>query len=102
MVKETEIPMSLYTQIPPAPVAPHPGTGKSLQMGKKIRATFYCTLFFVLLSYQGTYKVINDIITTFSNTAFGGVNEYGAPTVKGVFVHSILFFVLAFLFIQEI
>lgn len=103
MVKETPLP-------PPFPVSPllppmptmAPQDTPSLKMGRRIKATFYCALLFVALSYSGTYRVVNNIVSTFMNSAFDGVNEMGCPTTKGVFLHTVIFYVLAFFIISNV
>lgn len=105
MVKE--IPTAYYTAgAPPPPpqqympaAAAYQQDRRDRQVGQKIKATFWCAVLFVVLSYNGTYRAVNTIVSTFMNKDFGGVSDDGCPTVKGVFVHSVLFFAIAFLLI---
>lgn len=111
MVKETP-----YPEVPPQYPQPvyashmypqyatmqHSSRGADQQIGRKIKATFLCAVAFVILSYGGTYRVINNIAGTFTSTPFGGVTDDGCPTIKGVFLHTVLFFIIAFFFISNV
>lgn len=114
MVKETP-----YPQVPPQQPQPvfsdHTyynggqmyGTNaktrsSSLQIGRKIKATFYCTVLFLILSYHGTYRALNNVISTFMNNNFQAVNEHGLPTIKGMFVHGVIYFIIAFFVIGAV
>ena len=74
----------------------------SLKMGRKIKATFYSAILFIILSYSGTYRVTNNILSAFMNSNFEVVNEEGCPTMKGLFLHTVLFFIVAFFFINNV
>jgi hypothetical protein len=101
MVKEIPLPppMPLSPLLPPMPSLQDT---PSLKMGRRIKATFYCAVLFVILSYNGTYRVINNLVSTLMNTPFEGVNEAGCPTTKGIFLHTVIFFVVAFFFVSNI
>lgn len=108
-VKETP-----YPEIPPQGLQPvyanrmYPPSQNVLQetssmkMGRKIKATFYSALLFIILSYGGTYRVTNIILSAFMNSSFDIVNEEGCPTVKGIFLHTVIFFIIAFFFINNV
>jgi purine-cytosine permease-like protein len=74
----------------------------SLKMGRKIRATFYAALLFVVLSFGGTYRVTNNVLSALMNRNFEIVNETGCPTMKGILLHTVVFFVIAFFFINNV
>lgn len=109
-VKETP-----YPEIPPQGIQPiyanrmydrsngaYMQETSSMKMGRKIKATFYSAILFIILSYGGTYRVTNNILSAFMNSDFEIINDEGCPTMKGIFLHTVLFFIIAFFFINNV
>jgi hypothetical protein len=107
----TEIP---YPEVPPQ--APQPvyanhrypvgqpnmhATRHKHRVGRKIKIAFYAAILFVILSYSGTYRLVNTAVSAITNKPFDVVSEDGSPTIKGVFLHTLLFFVIAFLLLGK-
>jgi hypothetical protein len=72
------------------------------RVGQKIKVAFYTAILFVLLSYSGVYRVTNNIVSAFLNQPFDVVSEHGCPTMKGVFLHTIAFFILTFILLNQL
>jgi hypothetical protein len=75
---------------PPMPMAPNPEREK----GRKINTAFFATVAFFALSHPIAYRVMNQIFMAFSGQVHEIITESGAPTIKGHFLHSVIFFVV--------
>jgi F420-0:gamma-glutamyl ligase-like protein len=64
------------------------------EKGKKINIAFFATVAFFVLSHPIAYRVMNHAFTAFSGTVHEIITETGAPTMKGHFLHSIVFFIV--------
>lgn len=87
-------PVLQYVKAPPSP--------HERQKGRKIKLAFYATLMFVLLSHVGIYRAVNVMYNAVSSRPFEIVDEQGAPTLKGLVVHSIIFFFGALFLISRV
>ena len=72
---------------------------KSKTFGKKIRTAFYGAIIFFVLSLPMIYNLTNNLWTSFtSNTPsasnFDLITEAGAPTMKGIVFHGIIFMIV--------
>jgi len=61
--------------------------------GSLLRIAVYATLAFLVLSQGFTYRIVNQIYSSFSNKEFLLVNEEGCPTVVGTIAHTTVFFI---------
>lgn len=71
----------------------HPSSSHEREQGRKIKLAFYATLMFAGLSYVGVFRAVNVMYNAISSRPFEIVDEQGAPTLKGLVVHSALFFI---------
>lgn len=60
---------------------------------QKVKYAFYAAIAFFVLSTPVTYRFLSESIGFFMNTTGFFDAEKGAPTVKGIFLHSGVFFV---------
>lgn len=79
-------------QTPPVMHHTKPPTANEKQTGRKIKQAFYATLLFLLLSYVGVYRAMNVFYKAVTSREAEIVDEHGSPTLKGMVVHSIIFF----------
>jgi F420-0:gamma-glutamyl ligase-like protein len=75
--------------VPTPPVA-----SPEREKGKKINIAFFATVAFFVLSHPIAYRVMNHAFTAFSGSVHEIITETGAPTMKGHFLHSVVFFVV--------
>jgi len=61
-----------------------------LNIGLKIKYSFYSTLVFFLVANPETFKFMQQIFGSFITIASTG----GCPTVNGFFLHTFLFFIV--------
>ena len=69
-------------------------TNPQREKGKKINIAFFATLTFFALSHPIAYRVMNQVFTAFTGQVHEIITESGAPTIKGHFLHSVIFFVV--------
>ena len=60
----------------------------TLSTGLKVKFSLYSTLLFFLVANPATYTFVNSIL--------GGVAVGGCPTAFGLFLHSVVFFLLSY------
>ena len=94
------------TYIPPPqhfiPAMPMPPmTTPEKEKGKKINTAFFATVAFFVLSHPIAYRVINHVFTAFSGNVHEIITETGAPTMKGHFLHSVVFFFVILLLLMK-
>ena len=65
----------------------------------KMKYSFYSTLVFFLVANPETYKIVNWILSGFVGSI---ANSVGCPTPAGLFIHSILFFVVIFALMNSV
>lgn len=61
--------------------------------GQKIRIAFLATIMFVVLSHVGIYRAVNVFYNALTQQPHEVVDEAGIPTMKGIVLHSCIFFV---------
>lgn len=61
-----------------------------LNIGLKMKYSFYSTLVFFLVANPETFKFMQQIFGSFINIASSG----GCPTVNGFFLHTFVFFIV--------
>lgn len=83
-------PQNYMPSPPPVMVTASPAKEK----GRKINIAFFATVAFFLLSHPIAYRVMNHVFTAFSGSVHEIISETGAPTMKGHFLHSVVFFVV--------
>lgn len=71
------------------------------QKGQKIKIAFYAAVVFVILSQHGVYRVMNTLYASLTSQPFELVNEHGTPTVKGVIIQGVIFFVIAMILLSK-
>lgn len=71
-----------------------------VQIGKKIKKAFYCTMLFAILSYHGSYKLVGQIITALSNSDEQLVDDIGHPSIKAIIIQMLIFFFITIVFIM--
>jgi len=64
------------------------------QTGRFFRIVVYSTILFFILSYPATYRVVNHLYYLISNKNNEIVGEDGCASLKGCFVHSVVFGIL--------
>ena len=75
------------------PAIPYvPASDKTRSMGRKIRVAFFAAGLFVLFSYNGVYRLSNNLYAAFTGSPGDIFSESGCPTLKGVIVHASIFF----------
>lgn len=73
---------------------------EDLQIGKKIKKAFYCTMLFAILSYHGSYKLVGQIISTLSTSDEQLVDDTGHPSIKAIIIQMLIFFFITMVFIM--
>jgi hypothetical protein len=63
---------------------------------KKLQVALYYTVLFVIVSSPVTYSFTNYALSRFVN-----ITVYGAPSVAGIILHAIVYFVLAALLAKK-
>lgn len=84
----------------PAMLTPTPANPEK-EKGKKINIAFFATVAFFVLSHPIAYRIMNHVFTAFSGRVHEIITETGAPTMKGHFLHSIVFFVVVLLLLMK-
>ncbi len=92
-----QAPQPVFNQ-PPYPSTAPPRPTIARYTGQKIRIAFYATLIFLALSHIGAYRLVNMIYNAITSKSHEIVNEQGEPTMKGLLLHGIIFF-LAIMFL---
>jgi hypothetical protein len=91
----TYIPPPQHYLPPSTPVLPvdlH--TTPQKEHGKRINIAFFAAVAFFALSHPIAYRVMNHAFTAFTGSVHEIISENGAPTMKGHFLHSVVFFVV--------
>jgi hypothetical protein len=70
--------------------------------GQKFRAAVLAAALFLLLSYNGTYRMVDLVYNTITAKTNVIVSEGGCPTLMGAFVHATLFFLILFYLLWSI
>jgi hypothetical protein len=83
-----QAPQPVFHQPPYPPTRPVVARYK----GQKIRIAFYATLLFLALSHIGAYRIVNMVYNAITSQPHEVVNEQGEPTIKGLLLHGIIFF----------
>lgn len=86
--------------VPPPNVYPeqvtHPVTTPTAAIdkvsGERFKVAFFAALGFAFLSHPGIYHIVNQIFIAFTREQNEIITEWGTPTTKGIFLHSIVFF----------
>jgi F420-0:gamma-glutamyl ligase-like protein len=72
------------------------------EQGKRINVAFFAAVAFFVLSHPMAYRVMNHAFTAFSGSVHEIITESGAPTMKGHFLHSVVFFcVILFILMRK-
>jgi len=88
-------PQPLYPSVPPP-------QSNSSKIGKKINVSFWLAIVFVVLSTPLAYKATNALLFTFMSNPMDVVSELGCPTTKGIVVHTVVFFIVAFVMLRDV
>jgi len=91
--------------IPPAyPIAPLPEfkTPTHRRIGLKVRIAFMLSLFFVVLQLHPVMNTINNIFSSLFMRPYDLANEYGCATTKGIVFTTIVFFILALIWMRPL
>lgn len=70
--------------------------------GQKFRVAFLATIWFIVFSNIGTYRITNNIYASFAGKAHEILTDAGMPTIKGYFLHTFLFFVFVVIIVSNI
>jgi hypothetical protein len=109
----TELPYPPQMPQAPQPVFNAPAFGPNVlryntshqsnekEKGQKIKIAFYATVLFALLSHASAYRIMNMVYNAITSKPFELLSEQGAPTIKGVVIHSIIFFVALMILISK-
>lgn len=62
------------------------------QKGQLFKIAFLSTVGFFILSHHVVYRVVNSLWSAFTGKTHEITCEMGCPTTKGVFLHSIIYF----------
>jgi hypothetical protein len=84
----------------PQPLYPS-GQQNDAKIGKKIKIAFWLAIAFVVLNTPVAYKATSAILFTFMNKPFEILSEMGCPTTQGIVLHTIVFFIVAFVLISS-
>jgi hypothetical protein len=76
-----------------------PTARSDFHIGQKIKKAFYCALVFGFLSYGGSYRLVNTIVTTFSNSNEQLLDDMGQPSIKAIIIQMLIFFGIVLMFI---
>jgi hypothetical protein len=82
--------------IPPALPTP-----AEKQKGKIINIAFFATLAFFVLSHPIAYRITNQVFTAFTGKINEILSEVGCPTMKGNFLHTVVFFVFMLFLLSQ-
>ncbi len=63
------------------------------QKGHLFKLAFFATIGFIALSHHVSYRVVNSIWSAFTGKTNEITCELGCPTIKGVLLHSVVFFI---------
>lgn len=80
------------TQVPVLYTTPSLPKNEKLK-GQKIRIAFLATVMFVVFSYIGTYRAVSMFYTALTQQSSNMLDDNGSPTVKGIVLHSCIFFI---------
>lgn len=64
------------------------------QKGKHFKIAVLSTFIFIVLSNMNTYRLSNQIYQAVTNRMYQLITEDGMPTFKGIFIHSLIFFII--------
>lgn len=78
----------------PYPLHPH-------HTGTKFRHAFYAAVLFFLLSHPIAYRITNQLFGIVTGAPHDVVGETGCTTLKGAFLHAVLFFGLILLMMMK-
>lgn len=67
---------------------------KNKASGQLFRIIVLSTLFFIILSHPILYKITHKAVQYIVTTPFNIINQDQCPTLKGIFVHAGLFFII--------
>lgn len=71
------------------------------EKGKKINTAFFATVAFFVLSHPIAYRIMNQVFMAFTGRVHEIINETGAATLKGHFLHSVVFFVIVLILLMK-
>jgi hypothetical protein len=74
---------------------------KDRHVGEKVRIAFYMTCLFVLFSFHGSYRAANTLYHAFTSKPFEMMSEEGAPTMKGLVIFAVIFFVVSMMLLMN-
>lgn len=72
-----------------------PNIYRDRNTGEKIKIAFYLTVVFLILSLQGTYRIANTTYNAFTSNPYEFLSENGNPTIKGMVIFAVFFFLFA-------
>lgn len=90
---------------PPQQYMPAPtliaSTNPEKEKGKKINIAFFATVAFFVLSHPMAYRIMNQVFMAFTGRVHEIINETGAATMKGHFLHSVVFFIVMIILLMK-
>lgn len=85
----------------PNPPPPFPMQTPEKQKGRIINIAFFATVAFFALSNPIAYRFMNQAFMVVTGRTNEILTETGAPTMKGHFLHSVVFFVAMFIILMK-
>jgi len=99
LLKEPPTLVSLYSKAKSKETEDVKEQQKVRQSGHVLKAAVYATIAFIILSQPKVYELSNSIYSRLSGNYFFIVNDQGTPTILGVAVHAIFFFLMVLVWI---
>lgn len=91
-------PQNYVPQMLPTPQSP---AVAEKETGRHINIAFFATVAFFALSHPIAYRIMNQVFMAFTGRVHEVMNEAGAPTMKGHFLHSVIFFVVVLFLLMK-
>lgn len=75
---------------------------KQKQTGKRFKVAFFAAIAFFVLSNTVAYRIMNQVFLAFTGKTNEILSEAGFPTAKGMFLHTVAFFLVALVLMKEL
>lgn len=90
-----------YMPGPNPPALMQTGPTPEKMKGKMVNIAFFATVAFFVLSNPIAYRVMNQAFMAVTGRMNEILTESGAPTMKGHFLHSVVFFVIMIIIMMK-